>query len=129
MPPFLTILLHHPCDDRDIWLESGTQKMRSSTQHAVYFLIIVVTSIIVSVFWIEFLSGFKKEIQAFKFINIIAKKNSTKPMNKAIESKTNSTYVILIYNGHLKLFMEHFRKKEMSTCKKLHSYWQCRGLQ
>lgn len=92
--------------------------MRSSTQHAVYFLIIVVTSIIVSVFWIEFLSGFKKEIQAFKFINIIAKKNSTKPMNKAIESKTNSTYVILIYNGHLKLFMEHFRKKKCPLVKK-----------
>lgn len=92
--------------------------MRSSIpQHAVYFLIIVVTSIIVSVFWIEFLSGFKKEIQAFKFINIIAKKNSTKPMNKAIESKTNSTYVILIYNGHLKLFMEHFRKKKCPLVK------------
>lgn len=114
--PYLTILLRQPCDDKDILLESGNQKMPSSTpQPAVYFLIVVVTSILVSVFWIEFLSGFKKEIKAFKFINKTAKKNSTKPMSRAIESKKNSTHVILIYNGHyLKLFMEHFRKKKCS---------------
>lgn len=90
----------------------------SIPQPAVYFLIVVVTSILVSVFWIEFLSGFKKEIKAFKFINKTAKKNSTKPMSRAIESKKNSTHVILIYNGHyLKLFMEHFRKKKCSLVK------------
>lgn len=91
--------------------------MRSSIpQHAVYFLIIVVTSIIVSVFWIEFLSGFKKEIKAFKFINIIAKKNSTKPMNKAIDIRNiNIQWTSKIIYGT-------FSEKEMSTCKKLHSY-------
>lgn len=82
-------------------------------QHTIYFFIVIVTSVLVSVFWINFLSEFKMDFISFGITNTSKQKFLIVPKKEVVISKENLTFDILIYNGpYLKPYVVPFRKKK-----------------